>query len=179
MEYFTFALVADILGKAEEIPLFAIAADGKLTQFQTVEFDGEDDLPSQGVLAVEDDRPLIAGLEAQMIGVYGSEIVRRTLAEELKSGEVDLGATMLRDVHMADILQPGNDLSKLKWLYLNNNGYGDDGVEALMGAAEASRLKGLLLLSMHANGVVRAAGDRIGAFALHGSRARQHGLDSL
>ena len=121
---FIYALASEM--RSREVELYAILRDGKLHQYPEVRVI-EEFLPSGGALSNEDDRPLVRALEDKMIEVYGKVIV------ELKckpGGRVDLGAKMLRPVHM-EALGAAVARYGVKVLHLGSNQLGDEGAKQL------------------------------------------------
>ena len=150
-EFFVFALWSAIRGSAEEVELYATTTDGVLKRFETVAFNGGDDLPEHGAFSVETDRAAVKGLQEQIIGAFGPAVIRQKCAGEPK--EVKLGEKMLRAEHvpvLAKLIEEGA-LAKCEELYLSANAIGDEGAKAL--AAALPSLGGLEVLLLNYNAI--------------------------
>ena len=108
-------------GSESAARLYAVGTDHRIVPFTSVEFTSDGDLPSQGLLSCEDDRPLIVSIEEQMISAFGHAVVRARCAGWPPI--IDLSSKMLRDEHVATLTEAvrSGALDRTLELHLNWN----------------------------------------------------------
>ena len=104
LEFFCFSCLSEMRKVPGGVRLFACGTQGKLKHFPELNVEGgkTEDLPSQGKLTLESDRPLISELEEQMIREFGHQIVRNVL--EGAPSVAHLTSKLLRDEHVPTLV---------------------------------------------------------------------------
>ena len=75
-----------MLGR-DKVPLYGIARDGSLQQYPKVDYTGDGDLPSDGILSNPNDATAVKHLEETMIEAHGKAIVVHACKKKAGSGE--------------------------------------------------------------------------------------------
>ena len=136
-----------MLGRERYVPLYAIARDGSLKQYENVFYTGDGDLPSDGALSNPNDAAAVKLLEDTMIEAYGKAIVVHECKKKAGSGKtVDLHAKLLRGSCVPALAKALNEHNNIKKLFLSHNHLAQsDGaariVEMLQANPQLTRLK--------------------------------------
>jgi hypothetical protein len=153
VEYFIFALLAEMEGKVAEyeegmpqwpeyhvkgtgVQLYAIQRGGELKQYPQVNFTGVDkDLPSDGILSNPNDKPLVTEIQDKMIDTFGHAIVENICGKAKEGERVGLNNKLLRPQHVGSLMAAVEKHQVAK-LDLDRNQLGPEG-----GAKLAEALK--------------------------------------
>jgi hypothetical protein len=187
VEYFIFALLAEMEGKVAEwedypggklvkgtgVQLYAIQRGGELKQYPKVVFTGTDgDLPSQGDLSNPKDAPLVKGIEDKMIDSFGHAIVERFCGKAKEGEKVDLRCKLLRPQHVGSLMA-AVEKHQVAELDLRSNQLGPKGGMKLAKALKTNT--SLRELQLGRNGLDDSAKRAVRAAA--GSRVELPSLD--
>ena len=161
VEFFIFSLAAEM--REREVPFYAIALDGLLTQYPIVNVKGGvwKDMPSQGALSNPNDKALVQDLEDTMIEAYVPVIVE-TKCKAGAGGKVKL--RLIRDSHVEALCEAVNKY-EVKELSLNGNQLGDAGAEAIAAMLRTNR--SLTILDLRGN-KIGDAGEKAARQAVEG-----------
>ena len=121
--------------KGTGVQLYAIQRGGELKQYPQVEFIGNGDLPSDGILSNPNDKPLVTEIQDKMIDTYGHAIVERFCGKAKEGEKVRLDYKLLRPQHVGSLMAAVEKHQVAK-LLLNDNQLGPEG-----GAKLAEALK--------------------------------------
>ena len=106
-----------------EVPLYGIARDGSLKQYEEVNYTGHGDLPSDGILSNPNDATAVKHLEDTMIEAHGKAIVVhecKDVGSAWGGMIVDLDRKLLRASCVPALAKAVNK-HKIAGLYLGDN----------------------------------------------------------
>jgi hypothetical protein len=115
------------------VQLFAADVRGTLRQYPHVKLSGGryDEMPEHGSVTHLEDRTLIRSLQAEVLGSFGHDIIRKVCEEAPMC--VNLSGKLLCSAHMQTLVDLGNRgfLDDVTILSLHNNIIGDAGLNTL------------------------------------------------